>query len=375
MEEFPTPEPDDPESQDCDSADSEPPDQDEEDRLAMEEFHEKEVREFVAFAESDIKSRIKSGIPSPPMPEPDDPEPEDCDFQASSEPRQKEYPMRNGQRGFLANPTRTATALSVADSLNDERFLSIHDPNIRQAYKADRAVKGVRGEAVVDLSRDAAPTAPYYSLYKRNWHKRDIPSWSADDREVYEVITNFLPLKASLEQKALCYRVVLARCRSNYKEADLLVSDLTDSHVRKILERLRKTADEIHQFRENPFPPYPLFFMRRVRAFRRGQKLLHKILQRYALDMGRRLSQVRFIFLNAKLAPWSAFLLGAPPYEEFGFTAVTGIPASIASFCLEKYDAHKRLTNDEVEHLAEYFLERAIAREQARIVSQEAPRR
>lgn len=141
MEEFPTPEPNDPESQDRDSVDTEPPDQDEEYRLAMEEFREKEVREFVAF----VKSSIKSGIPSPPTPGPGDPESQDCDFQADSEPRQKEYPMRNGERAFLANPTETATAASVADRLNDERFLPIHDPNIRQVFEADQAVKGSQG--------------------------------------------------------------------------------------------------------------------------------------------------------------------------------------------------------------------------------------
>ncbi len=115
------------------------------------------------------------------------------------------------------------------------------------------------GEEITSIySREDAPSAPYSSPHKRNWHKRDIPSWSDDDRAVYDAICIQLKIgKKGLhgkkaERASSLYRAVLARWRSTYKEADLLVSGLSGENVKKMLQRLKRDGDRFQRWLNDP---------------------------------------------------------------------------------------------------------------------------
>lgn len=115
------------------------------------------------------------------------------------------------------------------------------------------------GKEISSISgSEAVPSAPYYSPRKRNWHKRDIPSWSHDDKAVYEAICVHLKIgKGELhgkkaERAASLYRAILARWRSVYKEGDLLVSGLTDENVKKMLQRLKRKRESLVKWLNDP---------------------------------------------------------------------------------------------------------------------------
>ena len=115
------------------------------------------------------------------------------------------------------------------------------------------------GEEITSIySPEDAPSAPYSSPRKRNWHKRDIPSWSDDDQAVYDAICMHLKIGAKelhgekAERASSLYRAVLARWRSTYKEADLLVSGLSGENVKKMLQRLKRDGDRFQRWLNDP---------------------------------------------------------------------------------------------------------------------------
>ena len=118
---------------------------------------------------------------------------------------------------------------------------------------------GSSGDEVISIcSSHDSPAAPHYSPRKRNWHKRDIPSWSDDDQAVYEAICVHLNIgKDELngkkaERASTLYRAVLARWRSVYKEADLIVSGIRGENVKKMLQRLKRDGDRFRRWLEHP---------------------------------------------------------------------------------------------------------------------------